>query len=235
MENCLPHSHGTLPEHIERGMPHIATFGTVADILKLMSDPTRVRIFWLLCHGEQCVINLSALLTLSSPSVSHHLKLLKASGIVISRRDGKEVYYSAAKTPRTEILHSMIEEIIEVACPTEAAFEESRRYDSSVGTVNEIHRLITSNPSHRYTVEELASRFHINQTTLKSTFKTVFGQPIATYMKEHHISRAKELLRHSDMLISDIALELGYENPSKFSQAFKRVTGVLPREYRNYK
>ncbi len=233
MNTPLPHDHGTMPAHIERNIPKAETFGTVADVFKLMSDPSRTRIFWLLCHGEECVINISAILDLSSPAVSHHLKLLKTAGIIVSRRDGKEVYYSAAKTSRTEVLHGMIEKIIDVSCPIDGKIEESYSSDSAVSTVNEVHSLITSNLKCRYTVPELASKFHINQTTLKTTFKTVFGSPIATYMKEYRINRAKELLLHSDMMISDISLEVGYENPSKFSQAFKSVTGILPKNYRN--
>lgn len=230
MDRKLPHDHGTLPERMD--MPSGATFGTVAELLKLMSDSSRVQIFWLLCHGEECVINLSALLGLSSPSVSHHLKQLKTAGVVISRREGKEVYYTAAKTPRTAILHHMIEKIIDVSCPAEEAFEDSESYDSAVQTVNEIHALLTADLRKWYTVEQLASRFHLNQTTLKATFKRVFGQPIATCMKEYRINRAKELLLRSDMRISDISVEVGYENPSKFTQAFKRVVGMLPRTYR---
>ncbi len=213
-------------------IPKSETFDIAADILKLMSDSSRIRIFWLLCHCEECVINISAILDMHSSSVSHHLKLLKTAGIIISRRDGKEVYYAAAKTPRTDVLHNMIEQIIDVSCPTENAFEESFSYDSTVGTINDIHTLLISNLKKRYTVNELAAKFHINQTTLKATFKTVFGQPIATYMKEYRIERAKELLLHSDMRISDISFEVGYENPSKFTQCFKSVTGLLPKDFR---
>jgi DNA-binding transcriptional ArsR family regulator len=43
--------------------------------------------------------------------------MLKAEGLIIARREGKEVYYRAADTPRAEALHHMIEEIAEMACP----------------------------------------------------------------------------------------------------------------------
>ncbi len=232
MSDHLPHNHGTSFKHVEADMPKAEAFDTVSDMLKLMSDSTRMRIFWLLCHGEECVINLSAILEISSPAASHHLKLLKTAGLIISRREGREVYYTAAKTARTTILHDMIEQIIEVACPSKETFEESDSYDSSVQIANEVHRLLTSDLKTWYTIEELAEKFHINQTSLKAMFKTVFGQPIATYMKEYRMNRAKELLLHSNMRISDISFEVGYENPSKFTQAFKGLTGMLPKEYR---
>ena len=48
-------------------------------VFKHRSDPTRVRIFWLLSHREECVINIAAILNMSSPAVSHHLRSLTES------------------------------------------------------------------------------------------------------------------------------------------------------------
>ena len=93
-------------------------FQTVADIFKQLGDGSRIRIFWLLCHCEECVINLSSMVEMSSPAVSHHLKQLKAGGLIVSRRDGKEVYYKAAETERAQLLHHMIEAMVEIACPS---------------------------------------------------------------------------------------------------------------------
>ena len=89
----------------------------MADILKQLGDGSRIRIFWLLCHCEECVINLSAMVEMSSPAVSHHLKQLKAGGLIVSRREGKEVYYKAAETQRAQLFHRVIEELVEIACP----------------------------------------------------------------------------------------------------------------------
>ena len=55
---------------------------------------------------------------MSSPAVSHHLKQLKAGGLVVSRRVGKEVYYKAADTQQAQLLHQMIEKMVEIACPS---------------------------------------------------------------------------------------------------------------------
>ena len=117
-QTVLPHDHGQAIEHGLEAMPRTEDFQTVADIFKQLGDGSRIRIFWLLCHCEECVINLSALMGMSSPAVSHHLKQLKAAGLVVSRRDGKEVYYKAALTDRAQLLHRMIEQMVEIACPT---------------------------------------------------------------------------------------------------------------------
>ena len=113
--HSLPHDHGT---HIDRDrMPSGEQFGRLADIFKQLGDASRIRIFWLLCHCEQCVINISDLVEMSSPAVSHHLKLLKASGLIVSRRSGKEVYYKAADTQQAQLLHHMIEKTLQITCP----------------------------------------------------------------------------------------------------------------------
>ncbi len=114
---ALPHDHGQQIEHALSQMPQTQDFRVVSDIFKQLGDSSRVRIFWLLCHCEECVINISALVEMSSPAVSHHLKLLKDSGLIVSRRDGKEVYCRAAETRQAELLHHMIEDLVEISCP----------------------------------------------------------------------------------------------------------------------
>ena len=84
---------------------------------KKLDDPSRLKIFWLLCHCEECVINLSSLMEMSSPAVSHHLKVLRSAGLIVSRREGKEVYYKAADTAQCRTLHETIERIMEISCP----------------------------------------------------------------------------------------------------------------------
>ena len=55
---------------------------------------------------------------MTSPAVSHHLRQLKSRGLIVSRRDGKEVYYRAADTEQAQILHHMIEKMVEIFCPS---------------------------------------------------------------------------------------------------------------------
>ncbi len=111
----LPHDHGS-HAGLEK-MPGCEAFTAVADTCKQLSDCTRIRIFWILCHCRECVINLSAMTDMSSPAVSHHLKQLKAAGLIVSTREGKEVYYEAARTPQAQLLHRIIEQIMQISCP----------------------------------------------------------------------------------------------------------------------
>lgn len=98
-------------------MPDTETVQNVADAMKQLGDPSRLRIFWLLCHCEECVINIAAATGMTSPAVSHHLRLLKSAGLIISHRNGKEMYYRAADTEITDKLHHTIEELASITCP----------------------------------------------------------------------------------------------------------------------
>lgn len=101
-----------------------------------------------------------------------------------------------------------------------------------VEIVKDIHALLVSDLTRRFTVEELAKKYLLNTTTLKNIFKAVYGQPIATYMKSYRVQQAARLLRESADSVAEIAAQVGYESQGKFSKAFQDVTGFLPTEYR---
>lgn len=118
-QTVLPHNHGREIEEQLTHMPSPENFQTVADIFRQLGDGSRIRIFWLLCHCEECVINISALVGMTSPAVSHHLRQLKTAGLITSRREGKEVYYKAADTQAAVLLHHAIEQMMQIACPAD--------------------------------------------------------------------------------------------------------------------
>ena len=115
----LPHRHhdAGAEEKILKCIPKQKDFIAASDALKQVGDPSRLKIFWLLCHAEECVINIAAIMEMSSPAVAHHLKRLKDAGLIVSRRDGKEMYYRAADTEIAHALHHSVETILNITCP----------------------------------------------------------------------------------------------------------------------
>ena len=114
-EVSLPHHHGQ-HEKAFSSLPQTDNFEQVAGVFKQLSDPVRCRIFLLLFHSEECVINIAAFMNMSSPAVAHHLRLLKYSGLVQSRRDGKEVFYRASDSDLAQELHHIIEKVMNLSC-----------------------------------------------------------------------------------------------------------------------
>ncbi len=115
----LPHNHDENAQQLLQHMPQVEDFSTLAELFRQLGDGTRLRLFWLLCHCEECVTDLSAMMQMSSPALSHHLRLLKEAGLIVSRRSGKEVYYRAADIPAAQMLHESMEQLMAIACPVE--------------------------------------------------------------------------------------------------------------------
>ncbi len=119
-EFTLPHDHHNAcsQQLILEAMPTEEMIQAVSDSFKQLGDASRLRIFWLLCHTEECVTDIAEYVHMSAPAVSHHLRLLKAAGLIISRRNGKEMLYRTADTELAEALHHIVENIAEISCPS---------------------------------------------------------------------------------------------------------------------
>ena len=249
----LPHDHHNqeILEHIAGPILDVRPFRTVSDVFRLLDDPNGLRIFWLLCHVEECVTNIAALVQMTSPAVSHHLRHFKNAGLITSRRDGKEVYYKAAETTTVSLLHEILEDMIEITCPdvdhtsnfshtaqtshiTEGHHTLSDSGSSDlVKEIRQIHDYLMEHLDKRVTIDQLAKQFLINPTTLKISFKQVYGTSLAAHMKLHRMEKAAELLTQTKDSIRSISRQVGYESQSKFTNAFKQVYGQTPLEYRN--
>lgn len=116
MQN-LPHDHGQELERILERMPKDKHFQEAAAVFQQLCDASRLRILWLLCHCEECGVNIASAVGMSTAAVSHHLKTLKLHGLITSRRSGKEVYYTLADTETARLIHRMVDDFFQMTCP----------------------------------------------------------------------------------------------------------------------
>ena len=79
-------------------------------LFRALGDETRLRIVALLSHGELCVCHLEKALDLSQPNVSRQLGILRAAGVVDTRRDGSWMYYSLAPQDH-EAVKAMLDQV----------------------------------------------------------------------------------------------------------------------------
>ena len=98
--------------------------------------------------------------------------------------------------------------------------------------IKEIRNFLMENLDKRFTIEELSKKYLLNTSTLKAVFKAVYGQPVASYVRERRMKLAAKLLRESDASVAEIARAVGYETQGKFTKAFKESAGETPAEYR---
>lgn len=65
-----------------------------AGVLKVFSDPKRLKIIHMLSKGELCAYNIQKEFQITQPTLSHDMKLMCDTGLVIPRKEGKKIYYS---------------------------------------------------------------------------------------------------------------------------------------------
>lgn len=104
----------------------------------------------------------------------------------------------------------------------------------SVRTVKSVHDLIVSDIKRHFTIDELSDRFGISPTALKKKFAAVYGTSVYAYLKAYRLQEAQKKLLRTELSVADIACGVGYENPAKFSSAFKSEYGMTPAAFRKY-
>lgn len=81
------------------------------DYVKALADETRQAILELLMDREMNVGQITACFELAQPTISHHLGLLRRAGVVLARREGKRVYYTANRCCLTACTQRLVEEL----------------------------------------------------------------------------------------------------------------------------
>ncbi|HSI75569.1 MAG TPA: helix-turn-helix domain-containing protein [Lunatimonas sp.] len=103
--------------------------------------------------------------------------------------------------------------------------EEAEKMESA-------RQLLLKNLKTGISLKSLALEVGTNEFTLKKHFKLQFGSSVFSYLLAYKMGQAKEMLKNTELKISAIAEELGYQHPTHFSAAFKKATGMLPKYFR---
>ena len=96
--------HEDVVARVRDAMPAAEDFSGLANLYKMFSDPTRVRILWALSREEMCVCDLAVLLGMTKSAISHQLGSLRLTNLVKYVKRGKVVYYSPADAHVRDIL-----------------------------------------------------------------------------------------------------------------------------------
>ncbi|WP_375776584.1 helix-turn-helix domain-containing protein [Bradyrhizobium sp. ma5] len=100
------------------------------------------------------------------------------------------------------------------------------------GRLRQVDAFMRDNLAASVSLEMLAQEAGVSRFHLLRLYKKHFGQTPLRRLTELRMEEAKRLLKHGDEPVTAIAAKCGYDNPSHFATAFRRVVGVSPAAYR---
>ena len=91
---------------------------------------------------------------------------------------------------------------------------------------------MAENVAEEFRLEQLAVQAGLSKFHFTRLFKSAIGLSPSRYQLNLRIDAARRLLRETRKSVVEVALEVGYNNPSRFAQLFRRETGLTPSDYR---
>lgn len=103
---------------------------------------------------------------------------------------------------------------------------------NNIEIAKKINEYVLQNFTETITYEKLSETFHIKITTMKNCYKSIYGETINDTIIKKRLEEAALLLKNSALSITGIAIQVGYTDHSKFSNAFKKRYNLTPSEYK---
>ncbi len=110
--------------------------------------------------------------------------------------------------------------------------ENTARTGAKKQSLQNIKKHIEEHYTEKICLDDLAERFFINKFYLTRVFKEQFGITLLSYLDSVRITRAKQLLRFSELTVEEVGREVGIDDGTYFNRVFKKVEGITPGEYR---
>ncbi len=107
------HIHPKSIDTVRDLLPAAENLLDLADLFKLFSDGTRVKILYALLESELCVCDLAEVMGMTQSAISHQLRTLRAGKLVKFRRDGNTIFYSLADSHIFTILEQGMNHVCE--------------------------------------------------------------------------------------------------------------------------
>ncbi|MFS0868556.1 response regulator transcription factor [Paenibacillus xylanilyticus] len=111
-------------------------------------------------------------------------------------------------------------------------FKSSNEQERANAVIHSLCTYITEHLEEDLSLVRLAELYHFNPSYLSRFFKQEMGINLSEFIDELRIRRAKDLLRNADLMVREVALQVGYEAAHSFTRFFKKVTGMTPQEFR---
>ena len=107
---------------------------------------------------------------------------------------------------------------------------ESTSYNFNV---NKAIKYIEENYKKQFTLDQVCESININKSYFCTIFKEHTGKTFSHYLSHYRIDKAKELLKNTELSITEVAFTVGYNSVNYFNNNFKRLNNTTPLQYRN--
>lgn len=104
--------------------------------------------------------------------------------------------------------------------------------EKDIQQIQDVTAFINDHISYALPLSHLSKIACMGSTKLKQSFKIIHGCTITEFIQQRRIGQAEYLLSHTDLPIAQVAKTVGYSNPSRFTELFRKSIGILPNEYR---
>jgi len=108
----------------------------------------------------------------------------------------------------------------------------AQKHPAGGRSLADVKHYLDENFHKKITLDDLAERFYINKFYLARLFREQYGSSVINYLLYLRISRAKELLRFTEMTVEEIGARCGMPDANYFSRAFRKIEGMSPSEFR---
>lgn len=147
------------------------------------------------------------------------------------KRELKDVQLTSKE--QIEVLGARIKELLPISETVKEIHEESRLLSKDDSLfAQKIKSFIEENINNPdLSVQDLAQSMNVSRTILFVRMKNIFDSSPNNYVLNTRINYAKKLLMQSGIRVSDVAYQCGFSDPRYFSRCFKKLVGMLPKEY----
>lgn len=132
----------------------------------------------------------------------------------------------------TAILYLQEEKMMEYLRSTIVNVENKRKIKPSVILIEKANQFIKASLHEDLNLEDIASVLYIHPAYLSKLYKQETGMNLSTYIMNCRMEKARELLIHSKLLVSDIGKMVGYKTSQYFIKLFKEKYEMTPQQYR---
>ncbi|KQC29462.1 helix-turn-helix domain-containing protein [Flagellimonas eckloniae] len=159
---------------------------------------------------------------------------ISSNDLITKFIDSLEFYFDNPSLVNNDLLELKVKELLLLLIQTNYidSVQELITDLYSVKTIK-LNEVVTLHTFSNLSVNEMAKLCNMSLSSFKRAFKTFFNDSPNNYLNTKKIEKAKELLQISELNISDIAYETGFNDPQYFTRLFKKRIGLSPSEFRS--